>query len=97
MDRDWQTATLNYEILTVWEWHLKSRLDCRWNQNRSQGLKPRKLWDDGDDEDLQFFAVVLYWLLMQRTALCTKRQTSSKARNISCLAEPEHIMIIFEV
>ena len=78
------------------KWHLNSCLHCRWNQNRSQGLKPCKLWDDdGDDEDLQFFAVVLYWLLMQWTALCTKQQTSSKARNISCFAESEHIMTIF--
>ena len=91
---------MKYQLCGKWsqEWHLESRLDWWWNQNSSQGLKPCKLWDDdGEDEELQFFAVVLQWLLMQQTALCTKRQTSSKARNISCFADPEHIIIIFEV
>ena len=53
MDRDRQTATLNYEISTVWE--LKPRTTTQKTSRLLMGpvqeLNPCKLYDDDDDDD----------------------------------------------
>jgi hypothetical protein len=53
MDRDRQTATLHYEMLTVWE--MKPRTTTQKTSRLLMGpvqeFKPCKLWDYVDDDD----------------------------------------------
>ena len=50
-----QTATLNYEISITRETKPRTPpkiiLDCKSDRKRLRGLKPCKLYDDGDDDD----------------------------------------------
>jgi hypothetical protein len=59
MDRDRQTATLNYEISTVWETKPRTTTQKTYRllMGPVQELKPCKLYDNDDDEieQLKFY------------------------------------------
>jgi len=65
---DRQTATLNYEISTMWETKPKTTpqtlLDCQWDRKMSRGLKPCKLYD-GHKSNIIFLTVRMNPLSME--------------------------------